>query len=247
MAGCLINDGACVLMKRFILLAFLFVSPVSYAESVTPIQIALFSPAQMFPTTYSVKGFRFNLIFGENVSVSGVDVGLINTSSDLHALQIGFISAATGSQAEGVQLGGWNMNSGIHGLQCGLINGLFPLPDSRMKGAQIGMVNMSYAASGLMVGWFNFNMNHMSGLQVGIMNGGIFLERLDHPTTKETDFSEVHGVQVGVLNATKKLKGIQIGLWNETDQLRGFQFGLFNYDRERKRFLPFINWNKTKD
>ncbi|MBT8387148.1 MAG: hypothetical protein KJO12_07020, partial [Ignavibacteria bacterium] len=62
-----------------------------------PIQLSLFNPIQIFPESSSIAGFRFNLIYGKNANVTGLDLGLVNQT--------------TGTQT-GVQWGGLNLNDG---------------------------------------------------------------------------------------------------------------------------------------
>ncbi|MEM1324076.1 MAG: hypothetical protein AAGG75_27690 [Bacteroidota bacterium] len=54
-----------------------------------------------------------------------------------------------------------------------------------------------------------------------------------------------NGIAIGgIYNKTIQSKGLQIGLINTTKRLRGIQIGLIN--RNEKRTLPFINWNFGK-
>lgn len=53
---------------------------------------------------------------------------------------------------------------------------------------------------------------------------------------------KVNGVQVAFLmNDSYDLHGLQIGLLNRTQRLKGFQIGLWNVNSKRK--LPLMNWS----
>jgi hypothetical protein len=53
---------------------------------------------------------------------------------------------------------------------------------------------------------------------------------------------KVNGVQAAFLmNDSYEFHGLQIGLLNRTQRLKGFQIGLWNVNSKRK--MPFINWS----
>ena len=75
-----------------------------------PIQLSLFTPVQIVPEDQSVKGFRFNLIYGKNAAVTGLDIGLVNMTSSLQTgVQWGGVSMTYGGFV------GWQ-NKYFHGL-----------------------------------------------------------------------------------------------------------------------------------
>jgi len=47
-----------------------------------PVQLSLVTPIQIVPEDQSLKGFRFNLLYGKNASVSGLDIGLVNRTTE---------------------------------------------------------------------------------------------------------------------------------------------------------------------
>ena len=55
-----------------------------------PIQLSLFNPLQIRPEDTAIKYFRFNLIYGKNTSLVGLDLGLVNhlTAGESKSLQI---------------------------------------------------------------------------------------------------------------------------------------------------------------
>jgi hypothetical protein len=126
-----------------------------------PIQIALVTPVQIFPEDESITGVRWNILYGRNVTVRGLDFGLINHT--------------TGGLSKGVQLGlvgvaesdflGWQHNY--------LVN----YSKGDFEGFQWGFFNYAGQASGFQLGFFNY-AGSMHGLQVGLINvidiGGAF-------------------------------------------------------------------------
>ena len=126
-----------------------------------PIQIALITPVQIFSEDESISGVRWNILYGRNVTVRGLDFGLINHT--------------TGGLSKGVQFGlvgivesdflGWQNNQ--------LVN----YTKGDFEGFQWGFFNYAKRASGFQLGFFNY-VESMHGLQVGLINviekGGAF-------------------------------------------------------------------------
>jgi hypothetical protein len=125
------------------------------------IQIALVTPVQIYPEDESISGVRLNLIYGRNVTVRGLDFGLINHT--------------TGGLSKGEQLGvvgivesdylGWQHNYVVNYTK------------GDFEGFQWGFLNYAKHASGFQLGFFNY-VESMHGLQVGLINviekGGAF-------------------------------------------------------------------------
>jgi hypothetical protein len=116
------------------------------------IQLSLFNPLQIRPEDTAIKYFRFNLIYGRNTSLVGLDLGLVNhlTAGESQSLQIGMAN--------------W-VDADIKGLQYGLLN----ITKGNFTGWQWGFVNSSGHAKGLMLGFINV-ADSMYGLQVGLIN-----------------------------------------------------------------------------
>jgi hypothetical protein len=118
-----------------------------------PIQLSLFNPIQIVPEDQSVKGFRFNLIYGKNVEVTGLDIGLVNMTTGLETgVQWGGVSITDGGfvgwqsnfatiskgKSTGVQWSTVNYHDGhFHGLQVAVVNYA-----TTMRGIQIGFLNI---------------------------------------------------------------------------------------------------------
>lgn len=135
-----------------VLLTFLLISTPVQAQK-KPIQLALFTPIQIFPENQHIAGIRFNLIYGRNASVTGLDLGFINqtTKGLSKGFQWGFIGLAdsdflgwqnnslnfTKGNFEGLQTGFFNYANKMNGIQFGLVNYAV-----NMEGLQIGLVNI---------------------------------------------------------------------------------------------------------
>ena len=130
---------------------FLFLSSLSHAQN-KPINVALFNPIQIFPENNSITGVRINLIYGKNVSVEGLDWGLVN-------------SVGNGGFT-GIQWGFLNMDEGnFVGWQSGAVN----LSDENVKGLQWGWFNSGKHVSGLQIGLINM-AGSLYGIQIGLIN-----------------------------------------------------------------------------
>lgn len=145
------------MQKRLITIIFLIVAlfctasiPAQAQDS--PIQLALVTPIQIFPEDYSITGIRFNLLYGRNVAVTGVDFGLINhtTSGETVGVQWGAIGLADGDFV------GWQDN---------IVN----VVRNDFEGLQWGLINYANHASGLQFGLVNYAIT-LQGLQIGLVN-----------------------------------------------------------------------------
>lgn len=144
-----------------------FSSNSALAQQEKPVQLSLFNPVQLFPEETAVKGLRLNLIYGKNVSVTGLDIGLINhtTSGGFKGLQYGLVGI---SDADFI---GWqnnfvNVSKGeFQGFQSGLVN-----TTRNMSGFQYGFVNNADEITGVQLGLVNYAGHMTRGLQIGIVN-----------------------------------------------------------------------------
>ncbi|MBC8233124.1 hypothetical protein H8E77_26560 [bacterium] len=125
-----------------------------------PIQLSLVTPIQLFPEDNSIKGVRINLIYGRNVSITGLDWGLVNhtTTGKSTGIQIGFVGLS---------------DSDFMGLQYNALN----VTKGNVEGLQWGVLNYAHAMNGLQLGLVNY-AQMMDGLQIGLVNiirqGGTF-------------------------------------------------------------------------
>jgi len=121
------------------------------AQAKHSINLALVTPVQIQPAEDIISGFRFNLIYGRNAGMSGLDLGLANhVSGPLRGVQLGLVNmtdAGVGFQwaavnlneqeFEGLQWGWYNQTGLNNGLQLGLVNYA-----RKAKGIQVGLVNI---------------------------------------------------------------------------------------------------------
>ncbi len=118
-----------------------------------PIQVSLFTPVQIFPASYSITGIRLNLIYGRNASVSGLDIGLVNQT--------------TNGISKGVQWGVVSINDDrFMGWQNNFVN----ITKEKCEGFQWGFVNYAGTMSGFQLGFVNFAETMNKGLQIGLVN-----------------------------------------------------------------------------
>lgn len=129
------------------------------AADSSPLQLALFNPIQLVPEGNAISGIRLN-IYGKNISLSGVDIGIIN-------------HLGTGD-SKGLELGTVNFIEGnFYGIQWG---DLCNYTTQNFQGFQMAPINYARNMNGFQLGFLNYCEN-MIGLQIGIINiihnGGI--------------------------------------------------------------------------
>ncbi|MBU1078142.1 MAG: hypothetical protein KKH98_12670 [Spirochaetes bacterium] len=142
------------MIKKFsVLLIFIFlVLNIEVQAENKPIQLALFTPVQIFSEESVITGFRLNLLYGRNVTVVGLDWGFVNHTTEgvSKGVQWGFVSINEADYQ------GWQHNSVSY------TKGTF-------KGLQVGVVNYAGHASGVQFGLVNYAAT-MEGLQIGLVN-----------------------------------------------------------------------------
>jgi hypothetical protein len=133
------------------MLALILISVPALAED-RPVQLALFTPLQVFPEGDRISGVRLSLLYGRNVSVNGLDLGLINhaTAGTSKGLQFGLVGLVDSDFV------GWQDSS------VNVVKGNF-------KGFQWGFVNYAKSAKGFQLGFVNY-AESMHGLQIGLVN-----------------------------------------------------------------------------
>lgn len=136
------------------------------AQGTSPIQIALVTPVQIVPATRAVAGVRLDLLYGRNTYVKGLDIGLVNHSTQgvSQGLQYGLVNIVNGD-FQGWEDGAVNVTEGhFEGFQSGGVN---VLGDG--GGFQWGIVNHAQRLSGLQLGIVNYAAR-LHGLQIGLVN-----------------------------------------------------------------------------
>jgi len=131
----------------------------------SPLQVAIWHPAQIVPDDCNVYGLRINLLYGKNQSVWGFDLGVANTTpSRVWGLQVGLMNGP--GSLGGIGVGAINSTNRADGLQAGILS----VAESRVNGAQISAIyNKSPAVNGLQVGLIN-SADQLKGLQIGLIN-----------------------------------------------------------------------------
>jgi hypothetical protein len=150
--------------KRFTLLALAAATLACFATQAAaenrPIQLALVTPVQLFSEDDAVTGLRFNFLYGRNVFFTGLDLGLVNHTTEgiSKGLQYGLVGLAD------EDFMGWQDN------MVNVVNGNF-------EGFQSALVDYAYSANGLQLAIVNY-AGSMKGLQIGLVNiireGGAF-------------------------------------------------------------------------
>jgi hypothetical protein len=152
-------------------LALALTSPALSEEGETlaeqPFQLALWTPVAVRPDDVRIIIFRLNVIYGRNISIKGLDLGIANhcTGGISKAWQVGVVNSV-----EGDFIGwqdGWAVNytaGKFLGFQSGIYNDA-----AEAEAFQLGLINRADRMSGLQVGFVNW-CESMYGLQIGLAN-----------------------------------------------------------------------------
>jgi hypothetical protein len=221
------------------------------ADGISPVQMGIWDPVQIFDRDYSIIGIRLNPFRGTNRSVMGADLGIWNQVEDESwGLQLGLVnqtgklngSASADTPAKGrlvgLQIGYVNGADTVWGPQLGLAN----LVRQKLIGLQLGVVNGQKEVAGIAVGLLNAGTGHLQGVQLGLFNMSTTASGLQAGGSNLTT-GEMRGVQLSVLNFAKSARGLQLGVINIAESLNGVQIGLLNgvTSRERWAYTPLIN------
>lgn len=131
-----------------------------------PFEFALFTPIQVRGEADAINVLRFSLIYGSNVSVKGLDVGLVarTTGGVSKGLQYALVGINDGDFV------GWQ-NSGVsitRGTFTGLQTGAYTEVGSG-EALQAGLFNRARRVSGLQLGLINY-ADDLYGVQIGLVN-----------------------------------------------------------------------------
>jgi len=164
-----------------VLTIFFFHAGAIAESSVNALQVCFWNPYQIFNSETSISGIRFNLPYGVNQNLFGIDIGLGNkVQGDMKGLQLGLLNLIDGNYS-GLQVGSFNRVKGpVGGIQMGLYNS----SQEEAKGIQCGVVNTSQEFKGLQFGIVN-HATSMRGFQIGLLYN-----------TADT----IYGIQIGFLN-----------------------------------------------
>ncbi|MEZ4416390.1 MAG: hypothetical protein R3E10_11650 [Gemmatimonadota bacterium] len=153
-------------MSGLLALALLAGAPVASLAQEKPFEFALYSPIQARSETDAIQVFRFSLLYGRNVSVKGLDVGLVarNTGGISKGLQYALVGIVDGDFV-GWQNNGVSITRGRYtGLQTGVYTEI-----AEGEAMQVGFVNRARNVSGFQLGLINVADN-LYGVQIGLLN-----------------------------------------------------------------------------
>lgn len=158
-----------------VLLALLICATVSPAGAGDTgyLAVSLFDPVQYPGSATSIVGIRFNLFYGRNHNLTGLDLGVpsfltpLNTlNGTLYGIQSGFYNEAKRVHPMGFQWGTVNYTrEHFGGLQLAGGN----ITGDTVTGVQIGIVNRAGVLRGVQIGGFNYT-GRLKGLQLGLSN-----------------------------------------------------------------------------
>lgn len=143
----------CCALLLLLLVMVIFISvPVMGQAKEKPIQLSIFSPIQLFSEESPIVGLRLSLLYGRNVSVTGLDWGLVNhtTTGTSKGVQFGLVSL---------------VDANFVGFQNSVIN----ITKGDFEGFQWGIFNHANHANGFQLGIVNYAVT-MKGLQIGLIN-----------------------------------------------------------------------------
>lgn len=222
----------------------LWVTGLACAEGTDAVQLAIYSPVQLFSADDSIKGLRLDLLYTNNKDVSGITLGTgwARTRGDLKGVSIGAVN--------------WT-NALSYGLKVGLLN----YAGNQSVGLDIGVVNISRRnTKGIQFGVVNWNEGFFNGWQFGVVNDvngpfvgfqcGLFNYTAEMNGLQLGFFNTSHsgtmaGFQLGLINYAAKMNGLQLGVFNATPSLNGLQIGLANYNgnKDPMVFMFLANWS----
>jgi hypothetical protein len=209
------------------------------ANSISPVQISFFPPLQLVSSDSTIVGFRYNLFYGKNKSVWGLDTGLVNYVEN----SSGGVSAGVANFSKthlGFQLGAGNYAEDIYGSQIGFIN-VTGHPLALQMGAINVITGKSYLPMlGILVNWsdtpylgqysLGFNQANKAPLQItGILsNSSSSLLQI----TGGLNFSDSGILQISGLSNSGKTNSIQLALGGNFSVNTYFQFGSLNLSQK---------------
>lgn len=188
------------------------------------------------------NNFSFNVFWGANGGVDGVEVGgLVNSiTKDVHGIQVAGLGNIVGGALTGTQLGGFfNVNEGFtKGFQ---LAGFFNSTQHTDAVQVAGLFNTaSQDAAGVQVaGAFNVAAGK-AGVQVATLFNTSGDTTRTQVATLFNSARDVSGGQVSLLfNKARKVNGLQVGLVNVADTVGGVSFGVLNFVKRGYNRLEF--------
>jgi len=172
----LTTTSLCRLVPSGILLTATLLASTADALDCYPLQISLLPAAQIVPKDKSVCGLRLDLPWGENKSVSGIDLGIVNRAESVQGIEIGgvnWLAAEDRNMSWGIQAGVFNFMGTVPftGVQLGLFN----LTDNFFNiGSYMPSASNAATANGIQASLANATMNNVNGIQVAFAANAAF-------------------------------------------------------------------------
>ena len=139
-------------------------------------------PGLRAPDESSVNGLRFSLLYGQNKSMKGLDLGFVSMSESTDLTGVAFVFGVhrlTGAMKSGAAFSLINLHSGNDsGLNAAFINKV----NNAENALGFGLVNIADGTTMMDIG--GFNMAKKSSVQIGFVNVA----------------KEIEGVQIGIMN-----------------------------------------------
>jgi hypothetical protein len=142
-------------------------APAVFAQETKPINLALWDPVQIYKKDVPIKGFRLNVIYGNNSAMTGVDLGIANwVTGETVGIQWGIVVNYTAGNFTGWQNAPLQKVGGhALGVQTGVIASI----NGSGKGLQAAGVTVSDDYIGLQLGIVNYAVE-LHGIQIGLVN-----------------------------------------------------------------------------
>ena len=241
------TPSLCRFVLTVVLLAATLPASTANALDCYPLQISLLPVAQIVPKEKSVCGLRLDLPWGENKSVSGIALGIVNRAESVQGIEIGgvnWLTADDRNMSWGIQAGVFNIigTAPYTGLQLGLFNlpniftlsGYMPSASSAATSntIQASLANATMTnVNGIQVAFAVNGALNVNGLQASIfVNGSNDLNGIQFSYFRNMAEGTVNGIQAGIIlgNIAQNLNGLQIGLLNGAEMVNGVQIGVIN-------------------
>ena len=218
----------------------------------TGYSLNLFSPLG-YPDNQNVRGFRFNLLYGDHENVRGLDLGFVNKTKTFHGVQttLGFgvnivteemrglqfnIAGFNYAKKGGYQLGLFTMNIAEEAkLQLSFLNW------SKSVGSQFSLLNV---ATDDAVYQFSLLGNYAGRADFQFALTANIADSEAQQISPLGNYAGKTRFQVGILNYAETLEGFQIGFINIAKYSKGCQFGIINLTTNKESgfpLIPFVN------
>jgi hypothetical protein len=242
--------------KNFFLMGLLMMSMIlAGCATGTPFQISVFKEFLIYPETENVSGLKFNMISGKGASLSGADIGgldsyeknvdgvlitggLAASENELNGVAIGGLIAGADKDLNGVAIGGLiaGASKKLNGFAFG---GLFAGGDEGINGFAYGSFfsgGTKAELNGVCMSAILSIVDKSNGLQMAAVNYNQGdKEYLFYQLALCNYGSAGSGFQIGGANFAED-STFQLGVFNKAES--GIQVGVLNWNRNG--FLPWF-------